>query len=256
MSDQSPEVSVLALPARMSQAAAPRALGATPTYWFSMFAASALGTNLGDFTVDTLSLGRTLSFAVLAAIVAAAVAGDSRYARRTEGFYWLAIVALRAAATNVGDLLTHDWGVSYLGATIALGIVTLVAGSFTRIEAARSNSPLIDGRYWTAMLVAGIFGTTGGDMASHTFGLYVAAAALCAAAILVLTIRYKFAATSALAYWCVVLAERCAGTPVGDALASHRAVGLGLPLAMTCTVSLLAIGLLVRGRERRRSYAG
>ncbi|MEA2792054.1 MAG: hypothetical protein QOG73_4460, partial [Acetobacteraceae bacterium] len=39
-------------------------------------------------------------------------------------------------------------------------------------------------------------------------------------------------------HWAIVMAERCAGTAVGDALASRRAVALGLPIATVCTAVL------------------
>ena len=250
MSDLSPEASTLAIPPQALSAAEPRTLGATPAYWFCMFAASALGTNLGDFTVDTLSLARGASFALLAAITVAAIWGDGKYGGRAEAGYWIAIVTLRAAATNVSDFLTHDLRLGYVAATTALGIATLCAGAFTRIG--RGGTPLIDGRYWIAMLIAGIFGTTGGDLAAHTLGLYAASAVLCGTVLIVLAARSRFAATSALGYWCIVLAERCAGTPVGDGLASYRAIGLGLPLAMVCTCALLAIALLTRAARRAR----
>jgi uncharacterized membrane-anchored protein len=236
----------------LRRVAAPRALGATPAYWFSMFAASALGTNLGDFTVETLSLGRGMSFALLAVITGLAFWGDSRFARRSDAGYWIAIVTLRAAATNVGDFLTEDLSILYPVLIVVLGLATLFAGCFTRIGEVTSTSPLIDRRYWTAMLIAGIFGTVGGDFISHAIGLYAAAAVLCTAAVIVLAARSAFAATSVLTYWSAVLVERCAGTPVGDALASHRAVGLGLKWAMVCTGGMLLIGLLLRSRERRR----
>ncbi len=86
-----------------------------------MFAASALGTNLGDFWADTLSLGLLTSFASLAVISAALITGDLRFGRSTESFFWLAIVFLRAMATNVGDFLTDDLGVSRLVSTLILG---------------------------------------------------------------------------------------------------------------------------------------
>ena len=76
-----------------------------------MFAASAFGTNLGDFWADGLALGQLGSFASLASVCAVAVWGDSRAGGRTEVFYWIAIMALRAAATNLADFLTHDLAV-------------------------------------------------------------------------------------------------------------------------------------------------
>ncbi|WP_428540365.1 hypothetical protein [Rhodopila sp.] len=220
-----------------------RAMDTTPAFWFSMFAASALGTNLGDFCVDGLSLDRWTSFAALAALAGLSILADRGAARRTDAGYWVAIVTLRAAATNVADFLTHDRKLGYVTISIVLGVATLLAGRFTRIDKTNNGSPTVDERYWGTMLIAGIFGTTVGDMTSHTFGLYAAAGSFCLALAIFIALRGRFAATSATAYWCVVLAERAAGTPVGDALASSRAVGLGLPIAMACTLALLLAGL-------------
>ena len=225
-----------------------RAMDTTPAYWFSMFAASALGTNLGDFCVDGLSLDRWTSFAALAGL---SILADRGAAHWTDAGYWVAIVALRAAATNVADFLTHDRKLGYVTISIALGVATLLAGQFTRIDKTNNGSPTVDERYWGTMLIAGIFGTTVGDMTSHTFGLYAAAGLLCLALTIFIALRGRFAATSAIAYWCVVLAERAAGTPVGDALASSRAGGLGLPIAMACTLALLLAGLTAYRLTRR-----
>jgi uncharacterized membrane-anchored protein len=53
-------------------------------------------------------------------------------------------------------------------------------------------------------------------------------------------------------FWLIVMAERCAGTAVGDALASHRAVGLGVPVASVCTGVLTIISLAMRARFSRK----
>ena len=230
-------------------AAAP--LRATPTYWFCMFAGSALGTNMGDFTVDWLGLGRETGFAALAILSALAIWGDSRLRQRSELSYWVAIVLLRAAATIIGDYMTHDLGISYVAASVGLGIATLIAGWFTIIDPAQGRTPLVDRRYWIAMLIAGVFGTIGGDLTSHTIGLFAAAGVLCAVLLVVLGARTALLPASVLGYWVVILAERAAGTPVGDSLASRHGFALGLPLAMCCTFGLLAVGLLVRNFAER-----
>ena len=227
-----------------------RAFEARPSYWFSMFAASALGTNLGDFWVDGLSLDRWTSFAWLAGVSLLAILADRVIAGRTDAGYWVGIVALRAAATNVADLLTHDWKLGYVAVSIGLALAALMAGQFTHVDRTRTTSPVVDIRYWIAMLIAGVFGTTAGDLASHTIGLYAAAGMLCLMLVVIIGLRGRIAPASITAYWCVVLAERCAGTPVGDGLASGRAVGLGLPLAMVCTGGMLLAGLLT---ERMRT---
>jgi uncharacterized membrane-anchored protein len=234
---------------RIDSVSSSRALDATPSYWFSMFAASALGTNLGDFAVGGIGDGRGASFAVLAAIATFGILLDRRSARRGELGFWLAIITLRAAATNVGDFLTHDMKIGYGTLTAVTGISTLIAGHYTRTDTWK-RSPHVDARYWIAMLIAGIFGTIGGDLLSHTVGLYAAAAILCSVTVLVVGARRwviaQAAGMEAVSYWCVVLAERGAGTPFGDGLASHRALGLGLAHAMMVTSALLAAALIVR----------
>ncbi len=228
-----------------------RALGAGPDFWLAMFTASVLGTNLGDLGVDTLSLGRWVSFALLAVICALAIGADSRFGQRTNAYFWIGIVGLRAAATNVADALTHDFGFGYGVTAFSLAVLALVAGCLTRPSPIGGGSPRIDRRYWIAMLIAGVFGTVSGDMASHQFGLYAAAGMLTAALLLVLVIRHRAFPAAILGYWCAVLLERCAATPVGDSLASRHALGLGLNLATACSTSGFLLALVWRWTRQR-----
>lgn len=225
-----------------------RALNPTWLFWFSMLAASALGTNLGDLVAEVVGLGRVGSLLALSVISALAIFVDARLGERAEAGYWVAIVALRAAATNVGDILTHDAGLSYLSASVLLALATLAAGYFSRINRAANSSPDIDARYWGAMLIAGVFGTVCGDMIAHSIGLLLATVILVPLTVVAIIGRRQFAATSVLAYWVIVLAERCAGTVVGDGIDSRHGLALGLPIATIITCALLAIGLAMRQR--------
>jgi hypothetical protein len=115
-----------------------------------MFVASAFGTVLGDFWAEGLRLGLVLSFGTLVAITVLLIWVDCLKGQRTEGFYWLAIIFLRAGATNVGDGLIHIFGLSLGVASLLTGVATLVAGFFTLPPFAGAISPLIDLRYWLA----------------------------------------------------------------------------------------------------------
>ena len=222
-----------------------RALEPSVLFWFTMFAASALGTNLGDFWADALSLGLVASFGALAALSAVLIAGDRFWGRSTEIFFWLAIVFLRAMATNVGDFLTDDLRIARPVSGLALAAATLAAGYFTVGRA----SPSIDLRYWLAMFVGGAFGTIGGDFVSHGVGLPLATVALAAVLVATIGARSAVAPASLLGYWCIVLAERAAGTPAGDLLAEERGLNLGLPIAMTITGGVFIAALALRGRR-------
>jgi uncharacterized membrane-anchored protein len=88
-------------------------------------------------------------------ICAAAVWFDRRAAARTEAAYWVAIVAMRAAATNLADILTHDLALGYVMVSVLLCLATLVAARFTIPDVARGGSPRVDSAYWAAMFVPG-----------------------------------------------------------------------------------------------------
>jgi len=223
----------------------------THSYWFAMLAASAFGTNVGDLWAETLFPGRTASLVSLLGVCAVAVWSHRRAAARTEIGYWLAIVAMRAAATNLADILTHDLALGYVAACILLGVLTLIAARFTDPDFSRSGSPRVDGAYWTAMFIAGVFGTVAGDLIHHNIGLYNASVVLCLLLAGLILVREKCAPLSMLLFWSIVMAERCAGTAVGDALASRRAVGLGIVIASICTAALTIISLWVRARVSR-----
>lgn len=233
-------------------AALPRAMIVTRPYWFAMLAASALGTNVGDLWAEFLFPGRFTSLASLLAICAVAVWYDRRAVLLTEAGYWVAIVAMRSAATNLADILTHDLALGYVLVSVLLVVLTLVAARFTDPDFAQGGSPRVDGAYWTAMFIAGLFGTVAGDLIHHNIGLYAASAALCLALAALILVREARAPTSMLLYWSIVMAERLAGTAVGDALASRRALALGVPLATVCTSIFMVASLWMRARLRPR----
>ena len=245
---------VVALPAQNGRAF--RALQTGPLFWLVMLAASALGTNLGDVFAGWLGLPGAVSFGLLVASSVLAIAGDWEAGRRTELYYWIAIVVLRGAATNVADFLTEDLRLGFVPMMAVLAVATLLAGARTRAgTGTRVASPVIDGWYWTAMLVAGVFGTVGGDLMNRSVGLFASAGLLTALLLAALAARRQWFPAAMLAYWVVVLAERCAGTPIGDGLASRRGVGLGLPAATACTAALFGAALVWRAWVRNRAPA-
>ena len=226
-----------------------RALQPNVAYWVAMYATSALGTNLGDFAAEGLGLGLGVSFAALAAISGALIALDRAAGARTEVVFWLALVALRAMATNVGDFLTEDLGVARGVSAPALGVLTLAAGYLTY----GGDSPRVDARYWLAMALGGAFGTVAGDFASHALGLPQATVALALALAAGVAVRPWGAGV--MSYWALVLVERAAGTPAGDGLAEGRGLGLGLGLPVAMSVTGAVFAAAVFWRLARRSAA-
>lgn len=231
-----------------------RAMGTGTAFWLAMFAASAFGTNVGDLWTGRLGLNEAVAFGLLLIVSALAILGDRRVGTRTEFGYWVAIVVLRAAATNVADFMTEGLRLAYIPVAVVLAILAITAGWRTRAGQVgpRGASPVIDGWYWTAMFVAGVFGTVAGDLVNRTVGVLTSAALLTALLAFVLLSRARWAPGLMLSYWVAVLAERAAGTPVGDGLASRNGVGLGLQVATAVTAAFFAVALLWREWGRKR----
>ncbi len=72
-------------------------------YWSALCLASIFGCNLGDFFAADLRLGHWRGLPVLAAALTLILLAERRVRRRSEAWYWLAIVVIRTAATNLAD---------------------------------------------------------------------------------------------------------------------------------------------------------
>lgn len=215
-------------------------------YWIALAAASALGTNTGDVAAHDLRLGHAGGLVPLFTLFALILWGETRAARATVLFYWLAIVVLRTAATNLADLLTHDLSLSggHVVATLALLLVALVAADRDRSRRhAATDKPRVGALYWTTMLVAGVFGTAAGDALADELGAGPAALLTLPLFALLLAGRAAGGWRMAASSWIVVAAARTAGTNIGDWLAEDAGLGLALATALTATVFVATLVL-------------
>ncbi len=92
-------------------------------YWVSMFIAGTLGTVIGDYTSHDLHLGDALASVALGAPLGVMFLVGRNGLLRLLPFYWLTVVAVRAAGTTVGDFFA---GRNMLGlplSTLATGLL-------------------------------------------------------------------------------------------------------------------------------------
>jgi uncharacterized membrane-anchored protein len=208
-----------------------------PRYWTAIALASVFGANLGDFVSHDLHLGHLRGLAPLALIFTAIVLAERRSPSGREVFYWLAIVTLRTAATNLADLATHDarlatgWVVGGLTAALCAILLSGRAGA----KVGPGGLPANNAAYWVAMFVAGTLGTALGDGVTDGLGEGPAIASVPLAVILagLLALRAP--------YWLLIVAIRTTGTTVGDATADL----FGLPLSTLLSGLLFAATLLL-----------
>ncbi len=216
-----------------------------PCYWALISLASVFGANLGDFISHDLHGGHWRGLLPLLAILLALLTAERRSTRPTELFYWLAILTVRAAATNLADLATHDGGVPYLWAVLALAaLLALVTGLVGRTRGA-SGMPAATGVYWLGMLLAGTLGTAIGDGTADELGLGVVAGSAVLGLVAAGLFGLRRVVASAATYWLTVVAVRAAGTTLGD-LCAHT---LGLEWSTVLTGLLFAAAYLALPRS-------
>lgn len=92
-------------------------------YWISMFIAGTLGTVIGDFCSHNLRLDDGGAAILLSPIVALLLVIGWRGPLRMLPFYWLTVVAIRAAGTAVGDFIS---GRNLLGLPLSTAVTGIL----------------------------------------------------------------------------------------------------------------------------------
>lgn len=231
---------------------------ASPRYWVALSIASVFGANTGDFVAKYLHLGHAGGLLPLAAILAIILVVERRDSSVHQAYYWLAVIVIRTAATNLADFAASDLAIKKLWLMVALAAILAVtlllippAKSADTADTRTARLPATDAKYWVAMLVAGTLGTVIGDAASFETGLGTAFASLALGAVLVAV--FGLGATGLFAslwfYWLTVVIVRAAGTSVSDFLAHNV---LGLPLSTLVTGAVFVATLLLW--KERSSY--
>jgi uncharacterized membrane-anchored protein len=212
-------------------------------YWTAILVASMCGTNLGDFFPDIFKLSSGVSLLAQIVIFSVIVSAERMTRSSSEAFYWLAILTVRAAATNIADLSIERAHLGYILVSCVLAMLLAALLSLYRRTAPKSSTgdlPPTNGFYWFTMLTAGALGTVIGDGVGHAFnsvqiGVPISAGIGTVALALIFGIRARMAAAPAVSYWICVVAVRWWGTNVGDILA----------FLLTLSVSMVATGAVL-----------
>jgi uncharacterized membrane-anchored protein len=228
-----------------------------PLYWATISLASVFGTNTGDIMSHTLRLGDYKGLPVLVLMFAGIMVAEQRARVARTLYYWLAIIVLRTAATNLADLSTLQLELDYETVIVGLAVLLILIRLAGRLLPARdgrdllpSGIPSTDAVYWLAMLTAATLGTALGDYGSHTLTLHVSvvvSVTLLAAALWLV----RRATSDTALYWCAIVIVRAAGTNVGDLLAFKKGLNLGLPVSSLLTGALF-FGFVLWGNRRGR----
>jgi uncharacterized membrane-anchored protein len=92
-------------------------------YWVCMFIAGTLGTVIGDFCSHNLGLDDGGASVLLSPIVAVLLLAGWRGPLRLLPYYWVTVVAIRAAGTAVGDFVS---GRNMLGLPVSTAVTGIL----------------------------------------------------------------------------------------------------------------------------------
>ncbi len=183
-----------------------------PRFWAALCLASIFGANMGDYFAHDIGLGHVAGLPFLAAAFVLVLVIERFDPAAHDGWYWLAIILVRTAATNLGDFFTMQ----------------------------DRHLPSLGSRFWAALCLASIFGANMGDYFAHDIGLgHVAGLPFLAAAFaFVLVIeRFEPAAHDGW-YWLAIILVRTAATNLGDFFAGD--LRLPRPWVMAGLVVIMA----------------
>jgi uncharacterized membrane-anchored protein len=138
-------------------------------FWSVVLATSTAGTTISDLLDRTLGLGYALGSSLLAICLAMILLGWRRSegsisvsyigSRRTEIFYWSAVLFSNTLGTALGDFLADDSGLGFAGGATLVGTLILATALATRIKGI-SKVML----FWIAFVLTRPFGATFGDV--------------------------------------------------------------------------------------------
>lgn len=221
-------------------------------YWITLMAASIFGCNTGDFVADTLHVGHLAGLPWLAVALVILFALERFTAFTAPIFFWLIVIVVRTAATNVADSI-YDFTGSYeagfsFGVPVCMAILSAAVWAYIRWDVDTSTNKLgvsVTPLFWICMFLAGALGTVGGDFISFGLGLWPTGTFVLMGAISVLFIyrgRNRLS-LHPVYYWATVLLIRTAGTGGGDALAH----GFFNKSSATLVSGMVFVGLVIWG---------
>lgn len=211
-------------------------------YWTALVLASIFGANTGDFFADVLKLGHIIGLPILAVLLGLVIYMDKHDQRNHEFYFWAAVIVIRTAATNMGDI-GHDLHL-YTPLVLAVWTAALISSVFwwlTRDAKKNGGRFTQNSRmfattniYWLIMFLAGTVGTVAGDYASYGLKLGNLKAALAIGAVVAVAFFFgrNGLQTKYAYYWMTIALIRSAGTAAGDYFA-HKVFGLSLSTAVS-----------------------
>ncbi len=222
------------------------------SFWVIKILSTTVGETGADYLAVNAGLGTAVTGGITAALLATALAGQLRSRRFVPWLYWLCVVLLSVAGTQITDALTDRLGVSlYLSTGVFAVLLALLFAAWYRRERTLAIATINTARrerfYWAAILLTFALGTAAGDLATEELALgFRLGVVVFGALIAIIYAARRNGANPVLAFWLAYILTRPLGASLGDLLSqSTEYGGIGWGTVNTSVVFLLAIAALV-----------
>lgn len=234
----------------------------TLSFWIIKILATTVGETGADFLAFHAGLGVWVTDALTVVLLALALLWQLRGNRYIPWIYWVTVVLLSVAGTQLTDALTDSLDVSLYASTVAFSVLLAAwfAVWFSR-ERTLSIRTIVTRRrelfYWGAILLTFALGTAAGDLATEELGLGFRLGALVFGGLIAgIAAAYVLGVNSETNFWLAYILTRPLGASMGDWLSQPTDDGgLGLGTVTTSATFVVVIASLVFWLSRRERLA-
>jgi uncharacterized membrane-anchored protein len=234
----------------------------TLIFWVIKILSTTVGETGADYLAVHAGLGIVFTDALTALLLAAALSIQLRAGRYVPWVYWLSVLLLSVAGTQITDALTDKLGISlYLSCAVFAVALAAVFSTWYHSERTLSIHSIVTRKrelfYWSAILITFALGTAAGDLATEALGLgFQVGVLVFGLAIAAIYLAFRCGANSVLAFWLAYILTRPLGASLGDLLSQAPEYGgIGLGTVMTSAGFLAVIAGLVLLLHRRGAAA-
>lgn len=230
-------------------------------FWVIKILATTVGETFADFLTtaagNTFGLGDAQSLQVISVVMGLVLLGVLTAQISTRKYrpwlYWLTVVLVSIAGTQVTDNLHDVMGVELWVTTLVFAALLIAAFAiWYRRERTLAMKSITSVRrevfYWLAVLLTFALGTSAGDQLAESVNLgYGLSLVVFAGAILLVILLWRTKVIGEIAaFWIAYILTRPLGASLGDLLSqSHKDGGLGLGTTTTSIIFLTAILVVV-----------
>jgi uncharacterized membrane-anchored protein len=237
----------------------------TLVFWAIKIMSTTVGETCADYLAVHVELGVATTDLVMASLLFLALSLQMRERRYVPWVYWMTVVLVSIAGTQITDFLTDKLDVSLYVST-AMFAVTLAAIFATWYAVERTlaihtiNTTRRELFYWAAILFTFALGTAAGDLAGEALGVgfYLGVIAF-GSLIAAIGAAYALGGNAVLTFWLAYILTRPLGASFGDLLSQAReygGFGLGTiytSLAFLTVIVALVAWLTFEAAERRKA---